>query len=92
MDLMDRRVQHTEAALEQGSSHVSLLPSISQSQPVHNSVADVTATENSIDQSVAPSIEFLRSNESIQCEVEKHLAELRNLNEMASKGRAMSQH
>ena len=90
MDLMDRRVQHTEAALEQGSSHVSLLPSISQSQPVHNSVADVT--ENSIDQSVAPSIEFLRSNESIQCEVEKHLAELRNLDEMASKGRAMSQH
>ena len=47
--------------------------------------------ETSVDQSVVPSIEFLRSNESIQCEVEKHLAELRNLNETASKGRVKFQ-
>ena len=90
IDLMDRRLQPTKAALEQGSSH-NPLPFISQSQPVHNTVFNSTAMETSVDQSVIPSIEFLRSNESIQCEVEKHLAELRNLNETASKGRLKSQ-
>ena len=33
----------------------------------------------------------MRSNESIQCEVEKHLAEVHTLNEAGSKGRVMSQ-
>ena len=31
------------------------------------------------------------SNESIQCEVEKHLAELRTLNESTNKGRVKAQ-
>ena len=73
--MMDRRVQHTEAALEQGSSRVSPLPSTSQSQPGSSTVSNSNAMETNADQSVAPSIEFLRSNESIQCEVEKCLAE-----------------
>ena len=34
----------------------------------------------------------MRSNESIQCEVEKRLAELRKLNETVSKGRVKSQY
>ena len=87
MELMDRRVQRTEAALEQGSP----LPSTSQSQPGSSTVSNSNATETNADQSVVPSIEFLRSNESIQCEVEKCLAELRTRNETASKGRVKSQ-
>ena len=47
--------------------------------------------ETNADQSVVPSIKFLRSNESIQCEVEKCLAELHTLNATASKGRVKSQ-
>ena len=98
MELMDRRVRRTEAALEQGSSHVSPLPSTSRSQhgtaTVSNhsiTVPDSNVTEANFDQSVVPSIEFLRSNESVQCEVEKRLAELRTLNESATKGRMRSQ-
>ena len=90
MELMDRRVQCTEAVLEQGSSHVSALPSTSKSQSGIAEVSNSNATETDIDQSVVPSIEFLRSNESIQCEVEKRLAELRTLNESATKGRVKS--
>ena len=98
MELMDRRVQRTEAALEQGSSRVSPLLSVSQSQQgtatVSNhtlTVSDSNGAEANVDQSVVPSIEFLRSNESVQCEVEKRLAELRTLNESATKGRVKSQ-
>ena len=98
MELMDRRVQRTEAALEQGSSHISPLPSTSQSQhataTVSNhstTVPDSNVTEAIIDQSVVPSIDFLRSNKSVQCEVEKRLTELRTLNESATKGRVKSQ-
>ena len=98
MELMDRRVRRTEAALEQGSSHVSPLPSTSRGQhgtaTVSNHsimVPDSNVTEANVDQSVVPSIEFLRSNESVQCEVEKHLAELRTLNESTTKGRVKSQ-
>ena len=91
MELMDRRVQRTEAALEQGNSCVSPLPSKSQSQPGSSTVSNSNATETNADQCVVPSIEFLRSNESIQYEVEKRLAELRTLNETASKGRIKSQ-
>ena len=78
MELMDRRVQRTEAALEQGSSRVSPLLSVSQGQQgtatVSNhtlTVSDSNGAEANVDQSVVPSIEFLRSNESVQCEVEK---------------------
>ena len=69
MELMDRRVQRTEAALEQGSSQASPLLSTSQSQPGSSMVSNGNATETNADQSVVTSIEFLRSNESIQCEV-----------------------
>ena len=89
---MDRREQCTKAALEQSNSRVSPLPSMSQSQPGSSTVSNSNAMETNADQSVVPSIEFLRSNESIHCEVEKRLAELRTLNEPASKGRVKSQH
>ena len=39
MEAMDRRVQCTEAALEHGSSHVSLLPTTSQSQSPYDTVS-----------------------------------------------------
>ena len=45
MELMDRRVQCTEAALEQGNSRVSPLPSMSQSQPGSSTVSSSNATE-----------------------------------------------
>ena len=76
IELMDRRVQRTEAALERGSSHVSPLPSTSQSQPGVATVSNRNATETNVDQTVVPSIKFLRSNKSVQCEVEKRLSEL----------------
>ena len=95
---MDRRVRRTEVALEQGSSHVSQLPSTSRSQhgtaTVSNhsiTIPDSNVTEANFDQKVVPSIEFLRSNKSVQCEVEKRLVELRTLNESATKGKVKSQ-
>ena len=48
MDLMDRIMQCTETALELDSFRLSLLPFTSQSQLVHNTVSDGTATENSV--------------------------------------------
>ena len=90
MELMERRVQCTEEQ-EQGSSQVSPLPSTSQSQPGSSTVSNSNATQINADQSVVSSIDFLRANESIQCEVEKHLAELRTLNETASKDRIKTQ-
>ena len=42
-------------------------------------------------QSVVPSMTYLRNNESVQTEVGKHLVELRNLSESATKGRVKSQ-
>ena len=87
---MDRKVQPTEAALEQGSSRVSTLPSTSESQTGSSMVSNSNAMETNADQSVVPSIEFLKSIESIQCEVEKHLADLRTINEITSKGRVKS--
>ena len=90
MEAMDRRVQRTEAALEQGSSHVSL-PGTSQVQSQYDTVLHGTDTELASSQSVVPSMSFLRTNESIQHEVEKRLTELRHLNESASKGRVKSQ-
>ena len=44
MEVMDRRVQRTEAALEQGSSHVSL-PGTSQSQSQYDTVLHGTDME-----------------------------------------------
>ena len=91
MEAMDRRVQRTEAALEQGSSGVSLLPTTSQSQPQYDTVSHGIDTELASFQSVIPSMSYLRNNESVQHEVEKRLTELRNLNESANKGRVKSQ-
>ena len=64
-------MQRNEAALKQDNSCVSPLPSTSQSQPGSSTVSNSNAMEANADQSVVPSIEFLRSNESMQCEVEK---------------------
>ena len=91
MEAMDRRVQRTEAALEQGSSRVSLLPATSQSQSQYDTVSHGIDTELASSQSVVPSMSYLRNNESVQHEVEKRLTELRNLNESANKGRVKSQ-
>ena len=78
MEAMDRRLQHTEAALEQGQSQ-------------QDTVSYGTDTELASSHSVVPSMMYLRNNESLQTKVEKRLAELRNLKETATKGRAMSQ-
>ena len=91
MEAMDRRVQRTEAALEQGSSRVSLLPATSQSQSQYDTVSHGIDTELASSQSVVPSMSYLRNNESVQHEVEKRLTELRSLNESANKGRVKSQ-
>ena len=90
LEAMDRRVQHTEAALEQGSSRVSLLPTTSQGQSQHDTVLHFTDTEWTSSQSVVPSMMYLRNNELVQTEVAKRLAELRNLNETATKCRVKS--
>ena len=90
MEAMDRRVQRTEAALEQGSSCVNLLPTTSQGQSQYDTVSHGIDTELASSQSVVPSMSFLK-NESVQHEVEKRLTELKNLNESANKGRVKSQ-
>ena len=84
-------MQRTEAALEQGNSHVGPLPSMSKSQPSSSMIFNSNAMETNADLSVVPSIKFFRSSESIKCEVEQCLAELHTLNETASKGKVKSQ-
>ena len=91
MEAIDRRVQHMEAALEQGSSHVSLLPNTSQGQSQYDMVLHGTGTELASLQSVVPSMTYLRNNELVQTTVEKCLAELRIFNETATKGRVKSE-
>ena len=59
MDLMDRRVQCTEDALEKDSSHVSLLPTTFQGHFVHNMVSNGTATEPNFALNVISSIYYL---------------------------------
>ena len=88
MDSMDKRVQRTEAALEKGHSQPIDIPGTSQ-----GTAGQVTGhdTEESIAQSLVPSLEFLRHNESLQSQVEKRLAELKNVNELATRGRIKSQ-
>ena len=90
MEAMYRRVQHTETALEQNSSYVSQLPNISQGQFQYNTVSHSTDAELASSQSVVPSMRYLRNNKSVQAEVEKQLAELKNLNKTAIKGRVKS--
>ena len=88
MDCMDRRVQHTEAALEKGSSQATDFPATSQGTA--GQVTGYDSHEN-IAQSVVPSLDFLRHNESLQTQVKRRLAELKNVNEMATRGRLKSQ-
>ena len=90
MDLMDRRVQWTEAALGQGTpqaSSSSITPHSSSSQNVLSNCIDTACTA----ESMVPSLGYLRNNESVQAEVGKRLAELAQLNETATKGRRKSQ-
>ena len=89
MEQMDRRVQRTEAALEQGSIQASTSASSAASHS--NNVSGGNATEQNSVESVVPSIDYLRTNDSLQSEVERRLAELRNINEFATRGRVKSQ-
>ena len=90
MDLMDRRVQRTETALRQGTSQASssFVTSHSSSNP---KVLSHGIDTECVVESVVPSLGYLRSNESVQAEVDKRLAELAQLNESATKGRLKSQ-
>ena len=88
MDSMDKRVQRTEAALEKGHSQVNDIPTTSQGTAGQATAYDLD--ENTA-QSVVPSLEFLRNNESLQAQVEQRLAELKNVNELATRGRIKSQ-
>ena len=91
MDSMDKRVQRTEAALGQGNSQARQVTSNASVSKPSSTVAHSNATEDVNSESVVPSVEFLRQNETLQSEVEKRLTELRNLNESASRGRVKSQ-
>ena len=88
MDSMDERVQHTEAALEKGHSQAKDIPTTSQGTAGQVTGYDVDV---STAQSVVPSLEFLRNNESLQTQVEQRLAEFKNVNELATRGRIKSQ-
>ena len=62
MDCMDKRVQRTEAALERGNSQATDIPATSQGTA--GQVTGYDSDEN-MAQSVVPSLEFLRNNESL---------------------------
>ena len=91
MDSMDRWVQRTEAALEQGNSHVSLAHISSHRNLSQATVSHGSDTASNAAESVVPSMEYLRNNVSLQNEVERRLADFKNLNEAATKGRVKSQ-
>ena len=91
MDSMDKWVQSTEAALKQGSSHASLAHSSSHKSLNQATVSHGSDTASNPVDSLVPSMEYLRSNESLQSEVEKRLADLKNLNEAETRGRVKSQ-
>ena len=88
---MDRRVQRTEAALEQGNSQAGQSTSNFSVKNAGSTVALSNATVETNSESVVPSIDFLRTNDTLQSEVDRRLAELRNLNESATRGRVKSQ-
>ena len=89
MEQMDRRVQRTEAALEEGSTQAS--SSVSPAASSSNNPVGGSAMDDATVQSVIPSIDYLRTSESLQSEVERRLAELKNINEFATRGRVKSQ-
>ena len=82
MEQMDRRVQRTEAALEQGSIQASTSASSAASHS--NNLVGGSTTEQATVESVVHCIDYLRTNDSLQSEVERRLAELRNINEFAT--------
>ena len=65
MDQMDRRVQRTESALEQGTSQVSSLTVTSHNSPNPKVLSNSIDTETAVE-SVVPSLGYLRNNESVQ--------------------------
>ena len=91
MDTMDKRVQRTEAALGQGNSIPGQTVFNSSPSNASSTVAHSNVTEEVHSESVVPSVQFLGQNDALQSEVEKCLAELRNLNESATRGRVKSQ-
>ena len=84
-------MERTEAALGQDNSQTGQIASNASVTKVSSTVAHSKATKDMSSESVVPSVEFLRQNDTLQSEVDKHLAELRNLNESASRGRVKSQ-
>ena len=84
-------MQRTEAALEQGRSHVSLAHTSSHKNLNQAKISHGSDTASNGAESVVPSMEYLRSSESLQNEVERHLVYLKNLNEAATKGRVKLQ-
>ena len=82
MEQMDRRVQRTEVALEQGSAQAS--NSTSSTASHSNNLVGGSTTEQATVESVVLSIDYLRTNDLLQSEVERRLAELRNINEFAT--------
>ena len=89
MDNMDRRVQRTEAALDQGNSQASSAVISARNLSEKNLVQGPRSDK--VTESVVPSLGYLRENESLQSEVDKRLAELEKLNETATRGRLKSQ-
>ena len=87
MDKMDRRVQRTEAVLDQGNSWQVCVISAKNS-PAKN-VVQMPVPDN-VTASVVPSLGYLRENESLQSEVDKRLVELEKFNETATRGRLKS--
>ena len=88
MDKMDRRVQQTEATLDQGNSQASSAVISAKNSPEKN-LAHVPVLDNGTE-SVVPSLGYLRGNESLQSVIDKRLAELEKLNETATRGRLKS--
>ena len=67
---MDRRVEKTEAALNQESSQASSVLTTPQNAS-NNAVTHGISTESNVTESVVLSMGFLRSNESFQSQVDK---------------------
>ena len=89
MDSMDKQVQRTKVALEQDSSHVSLAHTSFHKNLNQATVSHGSGMASNEPESVVPSMEYLGINESLQNELERSLADLRN--EAATKARVKSQ-
>ena len=88
MDQMDRRVQRTAAALDQGTSQASNAVNSATNSPANS--LNIARPDN-VTESVVPSLGYLRENESLQSEVDRRLADLVRLNETTARGRLKSQ-